>query len=138
MGLRAADLAEAVDTAFNGEAVSQVLENQRTYDVIVRFDHSSVETIASSLLDTPAGPKVPISQIAKRAAPHHRSGQRALPAGDRAGVDRARRRTIVSESGMCAISLQAHSRSPDQTSSQTELAEAPGLDNYDLAGSPSD
>ena len=32
-GLRAADLASMVDTAFNGEAVSQVLENQRTYDV---------------------------------------------------------------------------------------------------------
>ena len=41
VGLRAADLAETVDTAFNGEAVSQVLENQRTYDVVVRLNDAS-------------------------------------------------------------------------------------------------
>jgi CzcA family heavy metal efflux pump len=68
LGLRAADLAETVDVAFNGEAVSQVLEDQRTYDVVVRFDDASrqsVESIASTLVDTPAGAKVPISQVAE-------------------------------------------------------------------------
>ena len=67
VGLRAADLADAVDTAFNGEAVSQVLENQRTYDVVVRFNDAarqSIDTIASALIDTPVGAKVPISQVA--------------------------------------------------------------------------
>ena len=67
VGLRAEDLAQAVDTAFNGEAVSQVLENQRTYDIIVRFDDASrqsVETIAATLIDAPAGLKVPIAQVA--------------------------------------------------------------------------
>ena len=67
VGLRAADLADAVDTAFNGETVSQILENQRTYDVIVRFNDASRQsaaTIASSLIDTPVGAKVPISQVA--------------------------------------------------------------------------
>ena len=67
VGLRAGDLADAVDTAFNGEAVSQILENQRTYDVVVRFNDASresVEAIASSLIDTPVGAKVPISQVA--------------------------------------------------------------------------
>jgi Cu/Ag efflux pump CusA len=62
VGLTAAELAEAVDVAFNGEAVSQVLENQRTYDLLVRFEdasRTSVETIASTLIDTPAGAKVP-------------------------------------------------------------------------------
>jgi len=56
-----------VDTAFNGEAVSQVLEDQRTYDVVVRFNDASrqsVESIASTLVDTPVGAKVPISQVA--------------------------------------------------------------------------
>jgi CzcA family heavy metal efflux pump len=68
VGLRAADLAETVDVAFNGEAVSQVLEGQRTYDVVVRFDDASrqsVETISSTLVDTPSGAKVPLSQVAE-------------------------------------------------------------------------
>jgi len=68
VGLSAGDLAEAVDTAFNGEVVSQVLEEQRTYDVLVRFDDTarqSVETIAGTLIDTPTGAKVPIGQIAE-------------------------------------------------------------------------
>src|SRR5262249_42219410 len=67
MGLRAADLADTVDTAFNGEAVSQVLENQRTYDGVVRFTDAfrqSTQSIAWNLIDTPVGAKVPISQIA--------------------------------------------------------------------------
>jgi CzcA family heavy metal efflux pump len=68
VGLRAEDLAETVDTAFNGHAASQVLEEQRTYDVLVRFDDSarqSVEAIAKTLIDTPAGTKVPIGQVAE-------------------------------------------------------------------------
>jgi len=68
VGLSAGDLAEAVDTAFNGEVVSQVLEDQRTYDVLVRFDDAarqSIETIAGALIDTPTGAKVPIGQVAE-------------------------------------------------------------------------
>jgi CzcA family heavy metal efflux pump len=68
LGLRAQDLAETVDVAFNGEAVSQILEDQRTYDIVVRYDDASrqsVETIASALVDTPAGAKVPIRQVAE-------------------------------------------------------------------------
>jgi len=68
VGVRADQLAEAVDVAFNGEVVSQVLEDQRTYDVIVRFDDASrqsVETIGSTLIDTPVGAKIPITQVAE-------------------------------------------------------------------------
>jgi CzcA family heavy metal efflux pump len=67
LGIRAQDVAKTVDAAFNGEAVSQVLENQRTFDLVVRFDDASrrsPETIASTLIDAPAGAKVPLSQIA--------------------------------------------------------------------------
>jgi CzcA family heavy metal efflux pump len=67
VGLRASDLAETVDVAFNGEAVSQVLEAQRTYDVVVRFDDASrqsVDTIGSTLVDTPSGAKLPLNQVA--------------------------------------------------------------------------
>ncbi len=68
VGLRAVDLAETVDTAFNGHVASQVLEDQKTYDVLVRFDDSareSIESIQKTLIDTPTGAKVPIAQIAE-------------------------------------------------------------------------
>jgi CzcA family heavy metal efflux pump len=68
VGLTAEQLAETVDTAFNGHAASQVLEEQRTYDVLVRFDDTarqSVETISNTLIDAPTGVKVPIAQVAQ-------------------------------------------------------------------------
>lgn len=68
VGLSAEHLADTVDAAFNGHVASQVLEEQRTYDVLVRFDDSarqSVESIAGTLIDTPTGTKVPIGQVAE-------------------------------------------------------------------------
>ena len=68
VGLTAEQLAETVDTAFNGHVASQVLEEQRTYDVLVRFDDSarqSMATISNTLIDTPTGTKVPIGQVAE-------------------------------------------------------------------------
>ncbi len=68
VGLRAEDLAETVDTAFNGHVASQVLEEQKTYDVLVRFDDSardSVAAISRTLIDTPTGVRVPIGQVAE-------------------------------------------------------------------------
>lgn len=68
VGLRAEDLAEAVDTAFNGHVASQVLEDQKTYDVLVKFQDSSresIESISRTLIDTPTGAKVPIAQVAE-------------------------------------------------------------------------
>jgi len=68
VGLRAEDLAETVDTAFNGHVASQVLEEQKTFDVLVRFSDSareSVESIGRTLIDTPTGAKVPIGQVAE-------------------------------------------------------------------------
>jgi CzcA family heavy metal efflux pump len=68
VGLSAEDIAETVDVAFNGHAPTQVLEEQRTYDVLVRLDDSareSAETIAATLVDTPTGAKVPLGQVAE-------------------------------------------------------------------------
>ena len=59
VGLRAEDLAETVETAFSGHVVSQVLQEQRSYDIVVRLDDTarqSVETIRRTLIDTPSGP----------------------------------------------------------------------------------
>lgn len=68
VGLNAEHLADTVDGAFNGHVVSQVLDEQKTYDVLVRFDDSarqSLESIAGTLIDTPTGTKVPIGQVAE-------------------------------------------------------------------------
>ncbi len=67
-GIKAEDLAETIDTAFNGHVASQVLEEQRTYDVLVRFgdaSRASVDTIGRTLIDTSDGAKVPIAQVAE-------------------------------------------------------------------------
>jgi CzcA family heavy metal efflux pump len=68
VGLSAETLAETVDTAFNGHVASQVLEEQKTYDVLVRLDDSarqSVDTITRTLIDTSSSGKVPIGQVAE-------------------------------------------------------------------------
>jgi len=68
VGLRASDVAETVETAFFGRAVSQVLEQQRIYELVARLDDAargSAETIGSTLIDTPVGAKVPLAQVAE-------------------------------------------------------------------------
>ncbi|MEO5987846.1 MAG: efflux RND transporter permease subunit, partial [Candidatus Eisenbacteria bacterium] len=67
-GLNVGDLNEALETALNGRVVSQVLEGQRTFDLLVRFDDASrgsVEAIRGALIDTPSGAKVPLSVLAR-------------------------------------------------------------------------
>ncbi|MBI5509125.1 MAG: efflux RND transporter permease subunit [Deltaproteobacteria bacterium] len=66
-GLRAGDLAEVIEVAFAGEKVSQVLDGQRTYDVVVRYrdEHrADPEAIGNTLIDTPGGAKVPLKMLA--------------------------------------------------------------------------
>ncbi len=66
-GVTVADLAEFTDVAFNGEVASQILEGQRSYDLVVRFDEryrGNIERIRQALFDTPAGFKVPLEQLA--------------------------------------------------------------------------
>ena len=66
-GMTVGGLAEAIDVAFNGEAVSQVLEEGRSYDLVVRFPEavrSNATTISAVSFDTPTGQRVPLSQLA--------------------------------------------------------------------------
>ena len=68
VGLRGEDLAETVETAFSGHVASQVLEEQRRYDVVVRMPpdvRRSVEAMARTLIDTPSGARVPLAQVAE-------------------------------------------------------------------------
>jgi Cu/Ag efflux pump CusA len=66
-GVQVADLAEDVETAFNGEAVGRVMEGQYSYELFVRFAEpyrGSPEEISSALFATPAGPQVPLRELA--------------------------------------------------------------------------
>ena len=67
-GMTVGDLARAIDVAFNGEVVSQVLEEGRSVDLAVRFPdsmRSSADAIAQVVFDTPTGRRVPLSQLAR-------------------------------------------------------------------------
>jgi copper/silver efflux system protein len=67
-GMTAGDLAEAIDVAFNGEVVSQVLEEGKSFDLVVRFPaalRSTAEAIALAPFDTPTGARVPLGQLAR-------------------------------------------------------------------------
>lgn len=67
-GITVGELAEAIDIAFNGEAASQIREGQNTFDLVVRFNENNrgnIHRIQTALFDTPAGAKVPLSQLAE-------------------------------------------------------------------------
>jgi CzcA family heavy metal efflux pump len=66
-GMTPGMLAEAIDVAFNGEVVSQVLEEGKSFDLVVRFPHalrSSAGAIATVPFNTPTGSRVPLNQLA--------------------------------------------------------------------------
>jgi CzcA family heavy metal efflux pump len=66
-GLRSGALAERVETAYAGTVVTKVLENQRTYDVVVRYrddQRADVEAIRNTVIDTPSGARVPLKMLA--------------------------------------------------------------------------
>jgi CzcA family heavy metal efflux pump len=66
-GVTPALLAEAVDVALAGEAVSQILEQQRTFNLVVRFSNEhrkSLETVRNARVNTPAGSQVTIGMLA--------------------------------------------------------------------------
>lgn len=67
-GLTIGELSEEVETALNGRIVSQVLEQQQTFDMVVwlqeKYRHN-LEIIRNLLIDTPNGQKIPLAQVAK-------------------------------------------------------------------------
>ena len=66
-GVTPSGLAKAVDVAFNGEVVSQVLEGQSAFDLVVRYPdelRDSESKIAMARVDTPLGGTVPLAELA--------------------------------------------------------------------------
>ncbi|MCY7378423.1 MAG: CusA/CzcA family heavy metal efflux RND transporter [Gemmatimonadaceae bacterium] len=66
-GMTVSQLSEAIDVAFNGEEVSQVLEEGKSFDLVVRFPdelRADAATISGVSFDTPTGQRVALSQLA--------------------------------------------------------------------------
>jgi heavy metal efflux system protein len=66
-GLMAADLNAAVQAAIGGFAATQILEGDRRFDFVVRYQpefRRTPEAIRNILLPTPDGNRIPLSQVA--------------------------------------------------------------------------
>ncbi|MBB6501069.1 efflux RND transporter permease subunit [Pedobacter cryoconitis] len=66
-GLNMSDVAELVEVAIGGKAVSQIFAGDKVYDVICRYKETSRDTpekIANLMLTSSTGAKIPLSQVA--------------------------------------------------------------------------
>ena len=66
-GLQVADVNAVVQAAIGGQAVTQVYEGERLFDLVVRFlpeYRQDVEAIGNILVSTPDGARIPLKQVA--------------------------------------------------------------------------
>ncbi|MBI4464498.1 MAG: efflux RND transporter permease subunit [Acidobacteria bacterium] len=66
-GLQVAEINGVLETALQGRTVSQILDGQRVYDLVVRLDEpyrNDLQAIRDILLDTSSGGRVPVHQVA--------------------------------------------------------------------------
>ncbi|WP_091545612.1 efflux RND transporter permease subunit [Thermoflexibacter ruber] len=66
-GLNVADVAELIEVAVGGKAVSQIFIGNKVYDIICRYNEESRNTpekIANLMLTSGSGAKIPLSQVA--------------------------------------------------------------------------
>ncbi|MCA9051204.1 MAG: efflux RND transporter permease subunit, partial [Planctomycetaceae bacterium] len=67
-GMTAADVNEFVETAMNGDVVSEILIGQRTFDLLVRLDEDyreDLQKLRRLTIDLPDGGKVPLESLAR-------------------------------------------------------------------------
>jgi Cu/Ag efflux pump CusA len=67
-GLAPGDVAELLETAFKGRVVSQVIEDDKYFGLVVWYDEESrrePDVIQETILETPSGSKVALSQVAE-------------------------------------------------------------------------
>ncbi|MBI3664912.1 MAG: efflux RND transporter permease subunit [Acidobacteria bacterium] len=65
-GINVSDIQDAVETAVGGKAVGQILQGERRYDLVVRYQEPfrrTVEDIANTRLPAPSGERVSLGQL---------------------------------------------------------------------------
>lgn len=66
-GLRRMDINEYIETAMQGEVVSQILDGQRTFDLLVRLDETyreDLEALKRLVIETPSGGSIKLEDVA--------------------------------------------------------------------------
>ncbi len=67
-GLNVADVAELIEVAIGGKAISQIFIGNKVYDIICRYsedNRNTPEKIANLMLTSGTGAKIPLSQVAE-------------------------------------------------------------------------
>ena len=67
-GLRVGEVADVLETTLNGKVVSNVLEGQRRFDLVMRFPDEArrdIEALNNVLIDTPDGQLIPLRMVAR-------------------------------------------------------------------------
>jgi len=66
-GLSPGEVTQTLETALNGRTVSQAIEGARRYDVVIRYDEASrnsLDALKNVTVDAPNGTQIPISAVA--------------------------------------------------------------------------
>lgn len=67
-GLQPGEVADVLEMALNGKKISEAVEGQRRYSVVVRFDSQSRDNLAALsnvTIDSPLGTQIPITAVAQ-------------------------------------------------------------------------
>ncbi len=67
-GINVSDIADLIEVAVGGRAVAQIFQNERRYDIALRFVprvRNSPQAIADLPISTPQGARIPLSQVAR-------------------------------------------------------------------------
>jgi Cu/Ag efflux pump CusA len=67
-GVSPADVAHALETALQGTTVSEVLDGQRTFDLVVWFEEparNDIDLIRSTQISTPSGARIALGSVAE-------------------------------------------------------------------------
>lgn len=66
-GIQAGKVAQDLEIFYNGKVTGQVLDGQKTFDILLRTtdaERSNIENIRNTMIDTPEGNLIPLHQIA--------------------------------------------------------------------------